>query len=97
MERRTVRHKGLEHVIEVEEARSQQGHRLAGWYLCRVVAPEGQRALIPRNYGHPAFLWEAGSAEAALNQIEDEIHADALEVFDATRLFRPASGPSPMP
>jgi hypothetical protein len=56
-----------------------------------VVAPEGQRALIPKNHAHPAFLWEAGSAEAALNQIEDEIHADALEIFDSSRLYRTAS------
>jgi hypothetical protein len=88
MERRSVRHKGLEHVIEVEEARSQLGHRLERWYLCRVYAPERQRAFMPKNYGHPAFLWEAGSAEAALNQIEDEIHADALELFDPSRLYR---------
>jgi hypothetical protein len=87
--RRVVRHKGLEHVIEAEEARGHRGDRIEGWYLCRVYSPEGQRAFMPKGYGHPAFLWEAGSAEAAINQIEDEIHADALDVFDPSSLYRP--------
>ena len=60
-------------------------------YLCRVYSPEGQRAFMPKGYGHPTFLWEAGSAEAALNQIEDEIHADALDVFDPSSLYRPVT------
>jgi hypothetical protein len=88
MNRRAVRHKGIEHVIETDEARGQQGHRLEGWYLCRVFSPEGQRAFVPKNHKYPVFLWEAGSAEAALNQIEDEIHADALELFDSSRLYQ---------
>jgi hypothetical protein len=87
MEQRSVRHKGLEHIIEVDQARGQHGHELAGWFLCRVYAPEAQRAFVPKNNSHPAFLWEAGSAAAALNQIEDQIHADALEVFEPSRLY----------
>ena len=91
MVERAVRHKGLEHVIEVAEARNQRGDRLEGWFVCRVYAPEAQKAFMPKAHRHPAFLWEAGSAEAAVNQIEDEIHADALELFEPTRLYRPGA------
>ena len=61
METRSLTHKGTAYVIEVEEAKGEQGA-----YVCQVRASDGTRVLKPEGSPDVTFVRHARSAKALL-------------------------------